>query len=72
MTRVNEEVRRTDHECKERIEGVVRRLEAHTSNDLHRTEKIWEEVQKSSKEVRESESCPQSYIPLLYTLYPKP
>jgi hypothetical protein len=46
VTRVNEELKLTDTECKTRIEGVVQRLEDHTSNDLHRTEKIWEEVQE--------------------------
>ena len=37
VTKVNEEMKLTNDECKERIERVVQRLEDHTSNDLHRT-----------------------------------
>ena len=37
VTKVNEELKLTNDECKERIERVVQRLEDHTSNDLHRT-----------------------------------
>ena len=37
VTKVNEEMKLTNDECKDRIERVVQRLEDHTSNDLHRT-----------------------------------
>lgn len=50
VSRVHEEFKRTKDECKERIERVVQRLEDHTANDHHRTEKIWEEVQEANKE----------------------
>lgn len=50
VTKVHEELKRTDDECRARMEGVVQRLEDHTSNDAHRTEKIWDEVQEANRD----------------------